>query len=91
MGFRLHGLSITPKGATSMISDGIITGSIQIPPDGQPIIMMVDHQTTGGYPKIATVIQADLPQLAQALPHDHIRFRAVSINQAQEILMRGAS
>ncbi len=90
MGFRLQGPRIIYKDKTSMISDGIVTGSIQIPPDGQPIIMMVDHQTTGGYPKIATVIQADLPKLAQTLPHAYIRFRAISVNQAQEILNQDA-
>jgi antagonist of KipI len=88
MGFRLRGPRIRTKGATGIISDGIVTGSIQIPPDGQPIIMMVDHQTTGGYPKIATVIQADLPLLAQTLPNDPIRFRAIGISQAQKILNR---
>jgi allophanate hydrolase subunit 2 len=88
MGFRLRGPRIRPKGARGIISDGIVTGCIQIPPDGQPIVMMVDHQTTGGYPKIATVIQADLPLLAQTLPNDPIRFRAIDIRQAQKILNR---
>jgi allophanate hydrolase subunit 2 len=88
MGFRLHGPSVTHKNATDMISDGIVTGSIQVPPDGQPIIMMVDHQTTGGYPKVATVIQADLPLLAQTLPNAHIRFRTISVNQAQETMIQ---
>ncbi len=74
MGTRLHGPPIAHRAATDIISDGVIWGSIQVPPDGQPIVMLADHQTTGGYPKIAAVIQADLPLLAQSLPGDAIRF-----------------
>ncbi|MDF1514795.1 MAG: biotin-dependent carboxyltransferase family protein [Anaerolineae bacterium] len=82
MGFRLAGPALVHKGATGIVSDGIVTGSIQVPPDGQPIVMMVDHQTTGGYPKIATVVQADIPLLAQCLPGDSIQFRVISVDEA---------
>lgn len=74
MGIRLQGAAIQHCGPTGIPSDGVVSGSIQVPPDGQPIVMMVDHQTTGGYPKIATLLQADLPLLAQCLPGDEVRF-----------------
>lgn len=84
MGIRLRGAAIQAS-PTGIVSDGIVTGSVQVPPDGQPIVMMVDHQTTGGYPKIATVIRADLPLLAQALPGAQVRFTAVSLEAAQAL------
>ncbi len=74
MGMRLQGPPVPRAGAADIVSDGVVMGSIQIPPDGQPIIMLADHQTTGGYPKIATVVQDDLPLLAQALPGARVRF-----------------
>lgn len=76
MGARLVGPAIAHARETSIVSDGVIAGCIQTPPDGQLIIMLADHQTTGGYPKIATVIQADLPLLAQLMPGDRVRFQA---------------
>ena len=60
--------------------------SIQIPPDGQPIIMLADHQTTGGYPKLATVATVDLPLLAQSMPGDRLQFRLISVQEAQQLL-----
>lgn len=83
MGIRLHGPGIAYAGAADITSDGVVTGSVQVPPDGQPIVMMVDHQTTGGYPKIATVIRDDLPLLAQCLPGNRVRFRAVALEDNQ--------
>lgn len=83
MGARLKGPPIVHRDATGIVSDGVVTGSIQVPADGQPIVMLADHQTTGGYPKIATVVQADLPLLAQCLPGDVVRFQAVSVAEAQ--------
>lgn len=83
MGARLRGPSITHRGPTGIVSDGVVAGSIQVPPDGQPIVMLADHQTTGGYPKIATVIRADLPLLAQCLPGDCVRFMAVNLAEAE--------
>ncbi|MGQ9466681.1 MAG: hypothetical protein ACUVSH_04480 [Anaerolineae bacterium] len=59
-------------------------GAVQVPPDGRPLVMMADHQTTGGYPKIATVVTADLPLLAQCVPGEsRVRFRAVDVSEAQ--------
>ena len=86
MGYRLSGPAVAHRDKADIVSDGVVTGSVQIPGDGQPIVMMADHQTTGGYPKIATVIRADLPLLAQCLPGDRVRFRAVSIAEAQKAL-----
>lgn len=83
MGYRLRGPLIAHRDKVEIVSDGVVTGSVQVPGDGQPIVMMADHQTTGGYPKIATVIRADLPLLAQCLPGDRVRFRTVSVAEAQ--------
>ena len=84
MGYRLAGAEVAHLGPAEIVSDGVVTGSVQVPADRQPIVMMVDHQTTGGYPKIATVICADLPLLAQCLPGDRVRFRAVSVAEARQ-------
>ena len=82
MGIRLAGEKIEHKGAADIISDGIAFGSVQAPGDGQPIILLAERQTTGGYCKIATVITADRSLLAQARPKCLIRFRAVSPEEA---------
>ncbi len=84
MGGQFAGPQITHAKGYNIVSDGIVTGSIQVPGSGQPIVMMADRQTTGGYPKIATVIGADQPKLAQLRPGDAVRFRAVSVAAAQE-------
>ncbi len=88
MGVRLDGEKIENKNGVDIISDGIATGSIQIPASGTPIIMMADRQTTGGYAKIATVISADLPKIAQAAPGTEIRFTAISQKDAVRILRK---
>lgn len=85
MGIRLMGESIQPITTSDIISDGIAMGSIQVPASGQPIIMMSDRQTTGGYAKIATVISADIPLLAQCRPGDKISFETISVFEAQDI------
>lgn len=85
MGYRLGGPLIEHAGPPDIISDGIVTGAIQVPANGQPIVMMADHQTTGGYPKIATVIKADLPLMAQAQPNQTVRFCAVTPKSASVI------
>lgn len=74
----------------NIISDGIACGSIQVPTNGQPIIMLSDRQTVGGYTKIGTVISVDLPKLAQAKPGMQIRFIEVSLELAQELYIREA-
>ena len=72
----------------NIISDGIAFGSIQVPTNGQPIIMLADRQSTGGYAKIGTVISVDLPLLAQSLPGTRVRFIRVSLGLAQELYIR---
>ena len=89
MGFRLEGPAVEKAEGTdgNIISDGICFGAIQVT-NGQPIVMMADRQTTGGYPKIGCVIRADLPDLAQRRPGDAIRFRAISPAGAQQQYIR---
>jgi antagonist of KipI len=85
MGYRLQGPVIAHKETADIISDGIALGTVQVPADGQPIIMMADRQTTGGYTKIAAVVSADMPLLAQCLPgKSRIRFKASTVEEAQE-------
>jgi len=85
MGLRLRGPALTsPPGG--MLTEGVALGAIQAPPDGQPIILFVEHQTTGGYPKPANVISADFWKLGQARPRDTLRFEAVTLDRALELL-----
>jgi allophanate hydrolase subunit 2 len=91
MGVRLEGRAIPSAVGYDIISDGIAAGSVQVPASGKPILLLADRQTTGGYAKIATVITADLPLLAQARPGDSLRFAEVSVRQAQRIARRAAA
>ena len=75
-------------GDGNIITDGIAFGSIQIPTNGQPIIMLADRQSTGGYTKIGTVISVDLPKLAQSVPGYRVRFIHVGIELAQKLYIR---
>jgi biotin-dependent carboxylase-like uncharacterized protein len=85
MGYRLEGPPLTHRRQTELISEGMTFGAIQIPSNGQPIVMMADSPATGGYPKIATVASADLPLLAQCVPNKgRIRFRETTVEKAQE-------
>ena len=79
MGIRLSGEKIESVSGTDILSDGTIFGSVQITSSGQPIVLMADRQTTGGYAKIATVLSADLPKLAQMKPGDTVRFVRASV------------
>ncbi|HAT83005.1 biotin-dependent carboxyltransferase family protein [uncultured Eubacterium sp.] len=89
MGCRLKiSEPLHPSNLGNIISDGIAFGAIQVPTNGQPIIMMADRQTIGGYTKIGTVISADLPLLAQAMPGDHIHFVKMDIRTAQTVYRR---
>lgn len=83
MGYRLTGPAIEHARDFNTISDAIAPGSVQVPGTREPIVLMADRQTTGGYPKIATVIGADLPALGQRRPGDTLRFAAVSVAEAQ--------
>jgi biotin-dependent carboxylase-like uncharacterized protein len=82
MGVRLDGPRITPAGGHDIVSDGIATGAIQLPGDGRPIVLLRDRQTTGGYPKIATVISADIGRFAQLQQGSAVRFMVVSRAEA---------
>lgn len=88
MGVRLDGEAIENKNGVDIISDGIATGSVQIPASGTPIIMMADRQTTGGYAKIATVISVDLKKIAQARAGDKVCFEAVTEKQAVALMRK---
>lgn len=83
MGYRLEGPALAHVKGCDIVSDGIVTGAIQVPGSGKPIVLLVDNQTTGGYPKIATVISADVPVVARRKPGRAIRFAAVDIEEAQ--------
>lgn len=84
MGYRLDGPAIRNAHGHDIVSDGTVTGSVQVPGSGSPIILMPDRGTTGGYAKIATVISADLGRVAQTRPGHAIRFRAVTVDEAQQ-------
>lgn len=85
MGFRLAGPTLEHKGDYNIVSDGIVAGSIQVPGSKLPIVLMADAQTTGGYPKIATVISADLPVLGVRGAGRKVRFQSVSREEAETI------
>jgi len=82
MGIRLTGPLLEHTKGFNVVSDGIVTGHIQVPGDGQPIVLMRDRQTTGGYPKIATIISADLSRFSQMRPGTEVLFSAVSREEA---------
>jgi antagonist of KipI len=85
MGYRLEGPVLTHRNKTELISEGMTPGAIEVPSNGQPIVMMADSPTTGGYPKIAGIATADLPALAQCTPSkSKIRFQETSAAKAQK-------
>jgi antagonist of KipI len=86
MGYRLEGPPLQHSGAAEVLSDATAIGSLQVPASGQPILLMADRQTTGGYPKIGTVITADLPLAGQLAPGDWIEFVECSLADAVEAL-----
>ena len=87
MGLRLEGVPISQPNHRAMITEGVSLGAIQVPPAGSPIILFVEQQTTGGYPKIANVISADFHCLGQLRPRDEIRFELVTLKAAQSLLI----
>lgn len=87
MGCRLEGPFIARKEDSDMISDGIAFGSVQVPAHGKPIVLLSDRQTTGGYPKIATVASVDIPKLVQRKTDHKIRFKAISVQEAQRLYL----
>jgi allophanate hydrolase len=82
MAVRLEGPKLSIAARLDMPSEGILRGAIQVPGSGDPIVLMADHQTTGGYPKIATMISADQDAFAQLRPHQPVQFRSVSVDYA---------
>ena len=86
MGARLKGARIAHARGHDIISDGIALGAVQVPGDGQPIVLLVDRQSTGGYTKIAAVCSFDIPRLAQAKPGQRVRFSAVDVATAHRLL-----
>jgi antagonist of KipI len=86
MGYHLSGAPLPHRGVAEIISDATPIGSLQVPPNRQPILLMADRQTTGGYPKIAVVISADLPIAAQVMPGHTVTFSAVTVAQAHTLL-----
>lgn len=89
MGYRLSGAALSLVSPLELLSHGIVPGTVQVPPSGQPIIQLADANTCGGYPKIATVIEADLWRLAQAPVGARLRFQLVSIEGATDALRAG--
>jgi biotin-dependent carboxylase-like uncharacterized protein len=83
MGLRLEGPKLAHSKGANIVSDGIAPGAIQVPGNGLPIVLLADRQTTGGYPKIATVISTDLPALGRLSPGAELHFEAVTIEQAE--------
>ena len=94
MACKLQGPVIETVHGSDILSDGIVEGSVQVSSSGQPIVMLADHQTTGGYAKIATVISADLPALAQLRPGQQVAFtltdpaRAVAATRTQAACLK---
>lgn len=92
MGMRLEGPTVEhAKGLDNIVSDGIAPGSIQVPGNGLPIILLADRQTTGGYPKLATVISADLPALGRMAPGNRISFEAIEVSAAEDLRLELAA
>jgi biotin-dependent carboxylase-like uncharacterized protein len=91
MGARLAGPRIAHARGHDIISDGIALGAVQVPGDGQPIVLLVDRQSTGGYTKIATVCSFDIPRIGQAKPGQRVRFSAVDVAEAQRLSRAAAA
>ena len=91
MGLRLNAEGQGLLGALlpDMVSEGVVAGTVQVPPDGQPIVLLADRQTVGGYPKIAVVASVDLPSLAQLRAGDTVSFTEVTVAEAQELWLAG--
>jgi len=85
MGMRLEGKVIKNTVSTNIRSEGITKGAIQVPADGQPIILLTDHPTIGGYPKIANVISADYNKLIQKTPGTKLKFKCINLEEAEKL------
>ncbi len=87
MGYRLEGARLSLENSTELISEAVAFGSVQVPADGNPIVLLADRQTTGGYPKIGQIAFVDLPLIAQAKQGQPIRFKEISLLEAQRRLI----
>ena len=85
MGYRLKGPILELERPLELVSEPVAFGTVQLPPGGQPIVLMADRQTTGGYPRVLEVAAVDLPILAQAPPGAELRFREISLEEAQRL------
>lgn len=88
MGYRLTGPAISLDEPFDMLSEAVANGTIQVPKNGQPIILLADRQTTGGYPRIAQVASIDLPIVAQLIPGKRIRFQEVPLEEAERLYIK---
>lgn len=88
MGYRLTGTGLSLDVSEELLSEGITVGTLQLPPDGNPILLMADSAPTGGYPRIANVIAADLPTAAQIRPGQSVQFQEVTLTQAHSLLKK---
>lgn len=88
MGLRLAGPALETSVEKELVSQGVAAGTIQVPPDGQPIVLMADRQTIGGYPQIGTVVSVDLPKLAQLRPGEEVRFERVTVAEARALAVK---
>jgi antagonist of KipI len=84
-GLRLQGEALTIADSRERLSEPVAPGTVQLPPDGQPIVLLAEAQTIGGYPRIAHVVSADLPRLAQLRPGDNLRFQMIDVTTAQAL------
>jgi antagonist of KipI len=85
MGYRLQGTTLNLKSSAQLLSEATSFGSVQVPPDGKPIVLMADRQTTGGYAKIAHIASVDLPAIAQCMPGDSVRFTPIELEHARAL------
>jgi antagonist of KipI len=88
MGIRMQGPKLSLEHPLEMVSSGVATGTLQLPPDGSLILLMADRQTTGGYPRLGEVASVDLPKAAQLRPGESLRFLPISLEEAQALLLR---
>ena len=90
MGYRLEGPVLERHVRADLLSETVSFGTVQVPPDGRPIVLMADRQSTGGYPRLAQVAGVDLPRLAQRAPGETLRFALIDVDTAQRLLLERA-